>query len=263
MLAKTVFLEMYSLFYDHLIKLPASRANYLSFDQYNIPSDIAKGIKWFIFHNMAQDFIRELLNEINSFMTNIRHLDAWSKVNNQCPKDHKADLAIEMLSPAASCTINRVYVVKQRLIYVSSMLLHQTIMIIDPSRKDSHLVEKDININTLSQLNSASINITELKRSLRKIDDNSFRNKSRNFRSSYQHKIPPNIEIGLSAFVTRNDKEKGEISYGLGGQEPLTIKDILPILYEQHEICVSAFHQVWKSLNEQLDIWKRKMPITT
>jgi hypothetical protein len=143
------------------------------------------------------------------------------------------------------------------------MLLHQTTMIIDPSRKDSALNERDININNLRKLNSASINIAELESSLRKIDNNSFRNKSKNFRSSYQHKIPPNIEIGLSAFVTRNDKKKRKISYGLGGQKPLAIKDILPILYEQHEICVSAFHQVWKLLNEQLDIWKRKMPITT
>lgn len=199
---------MYSLFYDHLIGLPVSQAKYLSFDQYNIPADIAHGFRWFIFHNMAQDFTQELLNEINGFITDIRSLDAWSRVNNQCPKDHKADLAIEILGPAASSTINRVYVVKQRLIYVSFMLLHQTIMIIDPSRRDFHLCEKDIDINTLSQLNNTSINIAELIKSLRKIDDNSFRNKSKNFRNSYQHRIPPNIEIGLSSFVTRNDKDK-------------------------------------------------------
>ncbi len=259
MLAKSVFLEMYSLFYDYLIGLPASQAKYLSFDRYNIPSGIAQGPRWFIFCNMAQDFTRELLNEINGFMTDILSLDAWSKVNDQCPKDHKADLAIEILGSAASSTINRVYVVKQRLIYVSVMLLHQTTMIIDPSRKDSGLDEERIDINTLSRFNSASINIAELESSLRKINIKSFCN----FRHSYQHRIPPNIEIGLSPFVTRNDKEKGKTSYGLGGQKPLAIKDMLPILYEQHEICVGAFHQVWKSLNEQLDIWKRKMPINT
>lgn len=62
MLEKAVFLEMYSLFYDHLIGLPASQAKYLSFDQYNVPSDIAQGARWFIFYHMAQDSTRELLN---------------------------------------------------------------------------------------------------------------------------------------------------------------------------------------------------------
>ena len=242
-----------------LLDCQRHQAKYLSFDQYNIPSDIAQGPQWLIFYLMAQDFTRELLNEVNGFMTDIRSLDAWSKVNDQCPKDHKVDLSIEILGPASSSTINRIYVVQQRLIYVSCMLLHQTTMIIDPSKKDAALDEERIDINTLSRFNSASINIAELESSLRKINIKSFRN----FRHSYQHRIPPNIEIGLSPFVTRNNKEKPNISYGLGGQKPLAIKDILPILYEQHEICVSAFHQVWKLLNEQLNIWKRKMPITT
>ena len=117
-------------------------------------------------------------------MSDILSLDAWSKVNDQCPEDHMTDLSIEVLVPATSSTINRVYVAKQRLIYVSCMLLHQTKMIIDPSWKDSELGDENrIDINTLGRFNGVSSNIAELDSSLKQIDGTSFREKSKNFRN--------------------------------------------------------------------------------
>lgn len=263
MLNKQVFLEMYSLFYDNFVGLPASQGSCLAFDRYKIPSEAAQGPQWLIFCLMAQELTREVLNEINGFMSDILSLDAWSEVNDQCPEDSKIDFSIEILAPTASSTMNRVYITKQRLIYVSCMLLHQTKMIIDTNWNDSELDESKININTIRKFNGVTSNVAALDSALRDIDGTNFREKSKNFRNLHQHRIPINIEVGLSTFVTRIDHGNGNISYGFGGQQPLAIRDILPLLHEQHGLCVSAFHQFWKSLTEQVDIWKRERAITT
>ncbi|MEI7638578.1 MAG: hypothetical protein WCJ37_14815 [Syntrophus sp. (in: bacteria)] len=263
MLNKQVFLEMYSLFYDQFVGLPVSQCSHLAFDQYKIFSKAAQGGQWLIFCLMAQDHTREVLNEINSFMSDILSLDAWSRVNDQCPEHSKFDFSIEILAPTALSTINRVYVTKQRLIYVSCMLLHQTKMIIDTNWKDFQLDESKININTIHKFNSVTSNVTDLDSALRDIDGTNFRDKSKDFRNSYQHRIPINIEVGLSAFVSRVDNGNRKITYGFGGQQPLAIRDMLPLLHEQHRLCVTAFQQYWKSLTEQIDIWKRERPIIT
>lgn len=263
MLKKQVFLEMYSLYYDNFAGLPASQGNYLPFDQYKISSDAAQGHQWLIFCLMAQELTREVINEINGFMSDILSLDAWSKVNDQCPEDYKVDFSIEILAPTATITMNRVYITKQRLIYVCCMLLHQTKMIIDRNWKDSELDESKVNINTISRFTGVTSDVPDLDKALRDIDDPGFRDKSRNFRNLHQHRIPINIEVGLSTFVSRIDHGNGNISYGFGGQQPLAIKDTLPLLYEQHGLCISAFREFWKSLTEQVDSWKRERPITT
>lgn len=258
MLNKQVFLEMYSLFYDNFVSLPASQERYLAFDHFKITSEAAQGPQWLIFCLMAQDLTREVLNEINGFMTDILSLDAWSKVNDQCAEEYKFELSIEILAPTASNTISRVYIAKQRLIYVSCMLMHQTKMILETNWKDSELDESKINIDTIRTFNGVTSNVADMESALRDIDGKNFRDESKNFRNLHQHRLPINIEVGLSAFMNRTVHGKGNISYGLGGQQPLVIKDMLPLLYEQHRLCVTAFHQFWKSVTDQIDIWKRE-----
>lgn len=72
--------------------------------------------------------------------------------------------------------------------------------------------------------------------------------------------IPPNIEIGLSGLVSRIECKNGKVSYGIGGQKPLSLKEIVPALHSQHEKCARAFGAFWELIQEMLDIWQRERP---
>lgn len=263
MLLKAKYLELHSMFYDLFVSLPASQAEYLPYDCCKIPVDIAKGIQWFIFHSMAQDFLRELINEINQFLTDIRRLDAWSRVKEQCPEEYKFDFIVEIFDPIASNTINGVYIVLQRFIYISSMLLHQTKMLIDTDWKENNLDESRINVKTLEGLKGSFITLKDLINNVKEIVSPEFLKITRNFRNLYHHRVPPNIELGISSFVNRRNDGKGNICYRLGGKQPVKIDNILLSLYKQHQVCSNSFSTFWNLIGEQLDIWKRETSNST
>lgn len=257
MLPKEKYLELHSMFYDLFVSLPASQAKYFPYDCYKIPSDIAKGIQWFIFHSLAQDFLRELINEINQFLTDIMRLDAWSMVKEQCLEEYKLDFIVEIFDPVASNTINGVYIVQQRFIYISSMLLHQTKMLIDTDWKERNLDERKIDVTTLEGLKGTFITVKDLINNVKEIVSPEFSEITRNFRNRDHHRVPPNIEIGIPSFVNRRNDGKGNIRYGLGGEQPVKIDNILPSLYKQYQLCSNSFSAFWNLISEQLDIWKR------
>jgi len=249
------------MFYDSFVNLPALPNEYLPYDRHEVPSGTAQGTRWFIFHAMAEDFVEELKNEINGFATDLAKLHAWSKVHDQCPEECKDDFSIEILGPAALTVLNRPYVVKQRLAYVGTMLLHQTKMLIDPNWKESELDEHSININTFDKFRDTFTDVQDLLQNIREIDNPEFRKSTGNFRNLYQHRIPPGIEIGLSPFINRQREGDGSTSYGFGGQPPLRISEILPLMYDQHRLCLTSFHAFWGLMEELLAEWTRERPI--
>lgn len=52
-------------------------------------------------------------------------------------------------------------------------------------------------------------------------------------------------------------KNKG-VAYAMGGEEPLMISKLLPILLQEHQFCIEAFDAFWQLLWEQIEIWKQK-----
>src|SRR5208283_3440510 len=140
MLPSGKYLGFQSMFYNFFVNLPPSsepsQEEYLPDGHYMIASDKAQGMEWPIFHTMAADFIRKLKDDINLFITDIRRFSAWSRVNEQCPEEYKNDFAWEIFAPIASSVLNRPYIIQQRFIYISSMLLHQTKVFLDTEAKD-------------------------------------------------------------------------------------------------------------------------------
>lgn len=263
MLNKEQYLNLHDQFYDAFVALSFSSEGYLQYDQYVIESDRSMGPRWLIFHSMANDLVRELLNTINGFYTNLRKLDSWNTVLDRCEEDCRNDLIFEIISPFASYNLNYVAIGKQRIIYASCMLSHQTLMLIDPSIQDSDLVEHRININSLNSYSGRYNYIAPLMTALHQVDNQAFRDSTSNYRNLYHHRIPPNFELGLSGFINRIVNGDGRVSYGLGGRQPLRLGELIPAFYEQHQFSISAFQAFWNLVEEQVSIWEREEPNTT
>ncbi len=49
-----------------------------------------------------------------------------------------------------------------------------------------------------------------------------------------------------------------KVAYSFGGEQPITIPKLLPLLLSEHQACVETFNAFWQLLLEQIEIWKQK-----
>ncbi len=263
MLEKEQYLAFHSQFYDTFTKSPVSTGNYLPYDHYSIPSDRSMGPRWFLFSYMGSNLVRELLNTINGYYTNLRKLESWNFVLAECKDELRNDFIFEIINPFASYTLNYVSIVKQRLIYAACMLSHQTAMLLDPSIQDSELLEHKITFKSLKNYSGNYRHMDLFSETLGQIDSPSFRDSTSNYRNLYHHRIPPRIELGLSGCANRTVDKNGKVSYGLGGKSPLKLVELIPLLHEQYHSSTLAFKKFWDLIEEQVSIWETKSPNTT
>jgi hypothetical protein len=267
MLEKADYLELHSKFYDKFSSIPLPVDRYLSYEVYSVPCEIAQGPEWFIFFSLSKDFVREILNSINQFMSYLIRLEAWSEVLEDYENENRFNIIVEIIDPLACYIVNYVYAIKNRIAFVASSLLHQTFRLLDPEWHDSDFKEGRFLFPQLygflkkyKEYSHLSNNADNLRVFFDQIDNEVFREKTKEFRGRYHHMVPPNIEIGLSGLINRIETKNGRISYGIGGQKPLSLKEILPALHDQHEKCSETFRVFWELFQEILVIWKRERP---
>ena len=263
MLNREQYLNFHTDYYTRLENSTASENRYLPYDVYHVPAETVMGPQWLIFHQLAENLIRELLNANNQFFTNIRKLSIWVDILNECPDELRNDLIFEIISPLGSYVIGTPYIIKQRYIYTAVMLSHQTQMLQNTDIRDSSLNERNININIVRRYRDSFESMPAFIDALNQIDDDDYTNATVNYRNLYHHRIPPRIEVGLGMTFNRFRNPDGSVYYGLGGMQPLRLTEILPALYEQHQACLDTFSSIWPLIGEQVSIWERIVPNET
>lgn len=262
LLSKEQYLEVHSRFYDLLQKEELLLDKYLPYKEYEIPSSYASGGSWMVFHLMASDFIRELLNEINQFCSILRNLAAWEEVLKNYSENMKFNILIEILDPILITALNTPYAIKNRFIYASVMLLHETAILLNRNVKCIKFSEENITLKTLKDF-KCLFNKQEWKSvspfldRVNRIHSKQYRKNTKDFRHKYHHRLPPKIEIGLPSSVTCTANEMS-IKYIVGGEVPLSISKILSSLQLEHESCIKAFKSFWLLLGGLLKVWKEK-----
>ncbi len=219
-------------------------------------------IGWF-FHLMASDFIRELLNEINQFCSILKNLNSWEKILKDYSEGMKFNILIEIINPVCMSALNTPYAIKNRFTYASVMLLRETAILLDRNVKCIKFSEENITLKTLKDFECLFKkqewkSVSSLLGELNRIHSKQYRKNTADFRHKYHHRLPPNIEIGISSLVSRTEDKDGSISYSIGGEFPLPISKLLTSLHSEYEACIKAFQTFWSLLEEQLEIWKQK-----
>jgi len=235
MLEKAEYLEIHSKFYDYLLGTSFPLEVYIPYDAHGIPPGMAKGPEWFLFASQAKELVNEILNSSNQFYSQIIRLGAWSEVLEEYANQEKFNIVVEIIEPFVSHIINSVYMIKGRIAFVTSSLLHHTSCLFDTEWKDTdfkgskfYFVQVYGYLKKFKKYTGSSYKTEKLRNCLDQIDDEAFRETTKEFRGRFQHMIPPNIEVGLSGFINRIEDMNGKISYGIGGQKPLSPCRLLP-----------------------------------
>ncbi|MGO9119551.1 MAG: hypothetical protein ACLQPD_18320 [Desulfomonilaceae bacterium] len=198
-------------------------------------------------------------------------METWSQIEteSQFDLDLRHEFCVEILDPIASAVLNTPYIVSQRFIFCSTMLLHQTRMIVDPDWKDAELDEGKIIEGTLEIFRKffegrnkkiKSI-FKKFRRNIDKIHQ--FSGSTGNYRTLFHHRIRRHVGIGVTSLIRRLRNDNGSISYGFGGIEPIEISKTLPEIYKQYGICVQTFDAYWNLVTELLKIWGKSVSTTT
>ena len=144
------------------------------------------------------------------------------------------------------------YAIKSRFTYVVAHLSHQANSAKDMNRPDVFPEEEALYLNHLDPICSGWRGFRRFKVGLEKVGGSAFRERSGDFRHSYNHRVPPQIALGMTGLVTRSAPKNGPVSYSFGGRAPLDVASMATLLASERDLCVAAFGLFQALVEEQI-----------
>lgn len=223
-----------------------------------------------IFQLMVDDFTRELINSINGFYIRIFDADCWTRVSSQFDEDDRSSLLYEFAKPLFELCLSSPYSLKNRFIYSTANLLHQSNRHVITDWKDDLPKERDISYKTLEKLGKPWTRFADFLTALATLNDDKFRRDTRNYRHLNHHRFPIHIGRGLLPYFVRAQapaastggdlhcgvSHQGGVMYEYHASPPLDPGRILKLLYSQHASARKTFEFYWLLLEEQLARWQ-------
>lgn len=220
------------------------------YDWYQLPNSMP--IQWMPYSEMLKEHSSELANSINELLRYVTNLKAWKHVIARKNDNEKHELIIEFVSPIATLAINMPYVIRSRFIYSVAHLCHQANQTKEDKWVDDLPIDNEIYFDAADKYSSQWKRYKKLKPALENIANRKYQSVTFDFRNKYNHRYSPRIELGLTGLVTRNVGNDGKVSYGFGYTKPLKLEQVLPALSDQHSLCIRAFGQYQKLVNEHI-----------
>lgn len=227
-----------------------------------------------IFQSMAEDFTRELINSINSFYIRIFNADCWTSAASQFEENERSSLLYEFAEPFFEVCLSSPYSLKNRFIYSTTHLLHQSNKHVITRWKDELPKEQDISYKTLEKIGGKWSRFPNFFTAVGKLDDSEFRRQTRNYRHLSHHRFPLHVDRGLLPHFfrlqtppsnmptdSRNGTQRRGVTYEYRIGLPLKIENVLQLLYSQHALARKAFESYWSLLEEQLTKWIEIRPV--
>jgi hypothetical protein len=208
-------------------------------------------IEWFAYSQFMQEHTSELANSINELNHHIGSLMAWEAVMPHLKEKEHNRTIINHVSPIATLSLLMPYAIRSRFIYSVAHLSHQANMLKINNWVDDLPVDTEIYFKQADEYGREWSAYSKLKISMERIANKQYSTATHDFRHSFNHRYSPRIELGLTGLVTRIVTSEGAISYGFGETEPLKLKNIIPVLQEQHHHCINSYEKYQILVNEQ------------
>lgn len=219
---------------------------------------------------MTDDFTRELINSINSFYIRIFDADCWTTVSSRFDENERSSLVYEFAEPLFELCLSSPYSLKNRFIYSTSNLLHQSNKHLMTGWKDDLPKERDISYKILERLGKGWRRFPDFLTALATLDNDEYRRNTRNYRHLSHHRFPIHIDRGLLSYFVRVQtppiptgrdlrhslSHRGGVAYEYHASPPLDPMGILKLLYSQHASARKIFELYWLLLEEQLRTWQ-------
>jgi hypothetical protein len=221
----------------------------MPYDWVSLPNPI--GPMWLAYGLMVEEFARELANIVNEFTRHVRDLDAWAEVVTGLSDSEKLEAAISFINPVATVAVTLPAVIKSRFAFAAAHLCHQANQAKDSAWVDDFPLDEDIWPSTPDTYGKPWPAWRKLKPRLDALNSKAFQQATRDFRNTYNHRFSPRFVIGRTQMVTRRRAPSGQVSYAIGEQPPLDLKQIAGLLASERDRVYAAFRAFRALVTEQ------------
>jgi hypothetical protein len=206
-----------------------------------------------VFGQMASDFTRGLIGEVNRFFLDVHHADCWIRVVADYEENKKYALLWEFAEPLLELSVGRPYSIRSHFSFAVVHLLNQWSSHKIPNWKDELPCDRLIDYNWLKtnkdKFSAAQNQFKDFLDKLDQLNDKTFIDKTQNFRNLLQHRFRLQFDMGLTPFFERNQTKTG-VTYAYKIFPPLQLETLIPDLYTQHQKAVETFKAYWQLLHQ-------------
>lgn len=231
------------------------RGPYARYDLVTTPDTIDGALM--MFHEMMREHLQVLANDVNALIRWVAEIKAWAVVLSTCSDYERFFLHTVQLAPLITSAVSQPYVLKQRFAFCASHTTHQANAFVRADWSEEQLPADDrIGVNTLPPLAKGWTAWPKFEQALADIDSADYRERTGQYRSRFQHRIPQRFGYGHTNIIQREIKEVPggrEYSYGFGGIEPMQPEDVVDAIDAQAAYAIKALAAYADLLKEQFD----------
>jgi len=200
------------------------RDNVLRPSDYALPTSYP--LNCIVFGNMAADFTRGLIGEVNRFFVHLHYADCWIRVAVDCEEKEKSTLLWEFAEPMLELSVGRPYSVKSHFVFAVVHLLNQWNSHKIPHWKDELPIDRRIDYKYLDTnkgtLGAGREQFKDFVDKLDQLNNKAFSAKTQEFRNRLQHQFRLHFDIGLTTYFERQ-KTDGGVTYTYMVSPPLRL----------------------------------------
>jgi hypothetical protein len=231
---------------DALFALPGDRTRIIGFDSHELPGGTIADSNLSIFREHADSYTRELIGDINYFAFGLHQLEAWRRAL-ELYADAAEQLSIfaEFVEPLFVYALTSPYALKNRFIYCGVKLIALAAALQSPSSPTPIPADREINFNTLKDVCGGSPVRESFRDAVSKLNSDAFTKATRDFRHRREHRLPPNLHLGILAIVETEETPTG-LSHTLMVERPLRLEELIPMLDDEHRKLTITFAKYWQ-----------------
>lgn len=232
------------------------KSRMLQNSDYSLPERVRYS-QCMVFLYMARDSTCSLLLEVNRFLLDIAHAEAWVLTAQKYEEVERHNLLAEFADPHLELSVSRPYSLRNHFIFVAVHLLHQSNKLKKSDWKDELPPDGKINYKHLDEFGSNWIGFKNFKEKIDLLNNNEFQDATRNFRHRLQHRFRTHFDFGLTPVIERIEVKSG-ITYAFKTIPPLDLQALMPELYKQHQTAAEVFQAYWQLVGELCVEWDNK-----
>lgn len=216
--------------------------------------------------------VRESLNEIHQWQSQLMSLRAWVKVvtSGQFGRDDAWTLRRDWVEPVATWCLLQPAATRDRLGNLATNVVHHGRVSTDAAYEDrlagddnNRFLNRPARESQLRRIGQMTPALLAFIDHLSALDDKAFRSQTFDFRNRASHAIAPRLEEGFTQMVTRGvgpyeelvlqpdgtfelvpDSKRLVVSYGFGGTPPLPLDQVARLVageYKKARLAVEAY----------------------
>lgn len=211
---------------------------------------------------------RESINELNAWRRNLDQLEVWSEILKDYDENDAWSLRSHFVEPLVHFCMHQPSSTRDRLAQVATNGIHQANLSSEVGYKDAldqdrltpgQFLGRKKTEKQLERLAKQWNGADRLLSALQRLDSESHRQQTSDYRNQSSHFIAPRLEIGEVQFVTRTIEPathmvqqpdesyrleeiegKRSVAYGFGGIRPLTLNEIIETNSRECHFAIAA-----------------------